>query len=199
MINLKNLNKFIPCCIVCNCFYNKNCQWSGNLHELLCLCFDLYQLQDIFTKLFKVPIALLGQVSFRIIMCLDNVLLMWRTLQETLMAMETIITFEFWPQKISPWSCESNRVSAINNRYKENYVGSFSEKIKACVSTMSGDFHATKDLNLKSHKINQHAVMNCPSYFTSTNPVSISSTETNISSSEKRVLQSYSGHVTLWN
>ena len=52
------------------------------------------------------------------------------------------------------------------NMSKNNYT--------ACISTMSGDFHATKSFNLKYHKVNFPVVINCRGYFTSTNPVSIS-------------------------
>ena len=53
---------------------------------------------------------------------------------------------------------------------------------------MSGDFQATKNFSLKSHKVNWH-VINCPGHFNSSNPVSISLKGANISSKEKRVLQ----------
>ena len=54
---------------------------------------------------------------------------------------------------------------------------------------MSGDFQATKNFSLKSHKINWHVIINCPGNFTSSNPGSISPTGANFSSTEKRVLQ----------
>ena len=60
------------------------------------------------------------------------------------------------------------------------------KKIKTYVSTMSGDFQATKNFSLKSHKVNWPFVINCPDYFTSSNPVLTSSTEANISSTEKK-------------
>ena len=68
-----------------------------------------------------------------------------------------------------------------------------SEKKSKRVSTMSGDFHA--NFTLESHRGNWPVVINCPDYFTSTNPVSISSRGANISSAEG----SYGGHVTLGN
>ena len=103
----------------------------------------------------------------------------------------SVATFGFCdqPQKISPAPCETNRVSGLSNRYRENDFRSFREKIKTCVSAMSGDFQTTKNFSLKSHKINWPVIINCPGHFTSLNPVSISSTGANISSIEKRVLQ----------
>ena len=110
----------------------------------------------------------------------------------------SIATFGVYdqPQKISPAPCETNRVPGLSNRYRENDFCSLREKIKTCASTMSGDFQATKNFSLKSHKINWAVIINCPGRFTRSNPVSISSTGANISSSEKR---SYSGHVRLGN
>ena len=63
------------------------------------------------------------------------------------------------------------------------------EKIKACVSTISGDFHATKNFSPKSHKVNWPAAISCPNLFASRNLVSISSIKTNISSTEKGILK----------
>ena len=110
----------------------------------------------------------------------------------------SITTFGFCDQtqKISPSPCEANKVSGLSNEYRENDFRSFREKIKACVSTMSGDFHATKNFSLKSHKNNCPDVIDCPGHFACTNSVSIGSTGANISSTEKGVLQWY---VTLGN
>ena len=92
------------------------------------------------------------------------------------------------PQKISPAPCETDRVSGLSNRYRENDIYSFRKKIKTCISIMSGEFQAIRNFSLKSHKIIWAVVINCPDHFTSLNLVSISSTGTNISSTEKRVL-----------
>ena len=100
----------------------------------------------------------------------------------------SVATFGFCdePQKISPAPCETNRVSGLINRYRENDFHSFREKIKTCVSTMSGDFQATKNIILKSHRINWPVILNCPGHFASSNPNLISSTGANISSTEKK-------------
>ena len=110
----------------------------------------------------------------------------------------SITTFGFCdqPQKISPAPCETNGVSGLGNRYRENDFCSFREKIKTCVSTMSGDFQATKNFSLKSHKVNWPIVINCLGHFTSSNPVSASSTGANVSSTEKVF---YIGYATLGN
>ena len=66
-------------------------QWSGNLYEFLCPCFGLESVPRNFTKLLKVPIALLRQVNIRIIIYLDDMLLNGRTLPEILVARDTLI------------------------------------------------------------------------------------------------------------
>ena len=73
----------------------------------------------------------------------------------------SIATFGFCDQsqKIRFLPCETNKVSGLNNSYRENDFGSFREKIKACVSTMSRDFQATKNLSIKSRKVSWPAVI----------------------------------------
>ena len=65
-------------------------QWEGNLYEFLCLCFGLGPAPLIFTKLLKIPIALLRRINVRIIF-LDDMLVMAQTLQEISQAKETLI------------------------------------------------------------------------------------------------------------
>ena len=66
-------------------------QWSSNIYEFLCLCFGLRLAPRIFKKLLKVPIVLLRRVNIRIIIYLDDMLLMRRALPEILMARDTLI------------------------------------------------------------------------------------------------------------
>ena len=66
-------------------------QWEGNLYEFPCLCFGLGPAPLIFTKLLKVPTALLRRINVRIIIFLDDTLVMAQTLKETLQAKETLI------------------------------------------------------------------------------------------------------------
>ena len=66
-------------------------QWSGNMYEFLCLCFGIGPAPRIFTKLLKVPIDLLRWVNIRIIIYLDDMLLMGRARPEILMARDILI------------------------------------------------------------------------------------------------------------
>ena len=108
-INLNTLNKFIPCkefkmeglhCLkylfeekdlLCKIdlkdayisvpMYLESLRfaWSGNLFEFLCLCFGLGPVPRIFSKLLKVPIALLTRLNIRLVIYLNDILLMGRT------------------------------------------------------------------------------------------------------------------------
>ena len=68
----------------------------------------------------------------------------------------SIATFGFCdqPQKVIPAPYETNRVSGLSNKCRQNDLCSFKGKIKTCVSAMSGDFQATKNFSLKSSKVN---------------------------------------------
>ena len=66
-------------------------KWSGNLYEFLCLCFGLEPAPKVFTKLLKIPIALLRRINIQIIVYLDDMLLMARTLQEFMTARDALI------------------------------------------------------------------------------------------------------------
>ena len=66
-------------------------KWSGNLYEFLCLSFGLEPAPKVFNKLLKFPIALLRRINIRIIVYLDDMLLMGRTLQGIMTGRDTLI------------------------------------------------------------------------------------------------------------
>ena len=66
-------------------------QWEGNLYEFLCLCFGLGPAPLIFTKLLKIPIALLWRINVRIIIFFDDMLVMAQMFKEISQAKETSI------------------------------------------------------------------------------------------------------------
>ena len=66
-------------------------RWSGNLYEFLCLCFGLGPAPRFFTKLLKIPIALLRRMNIRMIIYLDEMLLMGHSIEEIRMCCNTVI------------------------------------------------------------------------------------------------------------
>ena len=66
-------------------------QWQAILYEFQCLCFGLGPAPLIFTKLMKVPIALLRRLSIRIIIYLDDMLIMAQSRAELLRHRDTVI------------------------------------------------------------------------------------------------------------
>ena len=66
-------------------------QWKGLLYEFCCLCFGLSPAPLVFTKLLKVPMSLLRKLNVRIIIYLDDMLLMASSLEDLLMARDTLI------------------------------------------------------------------------------------------------------------
>ena len=55
---------------------NLRFEWEGSLCQFLCLCFGLSPAPLVFTKLLKVPVALLRKLKARLIIYLDDILLM---------------------------------------------------------------------------------------------------------------------------
>ena len=51
-------------------------KWEGQLYMFLCLCFGLGPARSIFTKLLKIPVEVLRRINIRIIVYLDDFLLM---------------------------------------------------------------------------------------------------------------------------
>ena len=66
-------------------------QWKDLLYEFCCLCFRFSPAPLVFTKLLKVPISLLRNLNVRIIIYLDDMLLMASSLEDLLMARDTLI------------------------------------------------------------------------------------------------------------
>ena len=65
--------------------------WEGQLHQFLCLCFDPGPAPRIFTKLLKTPIVILQTINIRIIIYLDDMLLIGQTTEGLNMARDTLI------------------------------------------------------------------------------------------------------------
>ena len=65
--------------------------WEWNLYEFLCLCFGLGPAPQVFTKILKVPVSLLCRLNIRVLIYLDDMLLMSQSIERLLVARNTII------------------------------------------------------------------------------------------------------------
>ena len=65
--------------------------WKGKLYEFLCIAFGLGPASRIFTKLLKVPISILRRLNIRLIIYLDDLLLMGLNYKEICLARDTAI------------------------------------------------------------------------------------------------------------
>ena len=65
--------------------------WKDLLYEFCCLYFGLSPAPPVFTKLLKVPISLLRKFNVRIVIYLDDMLLMVSSLEDLLVARDTLI------------------------------------------------------------------------------------------------------------
>ena len=66
-------------------------QWKGNLFQFSWLCFSLGLAPWIFTKLLKIPISMLLRINIELIIYLDDILIMGRSLEEILMSQDKVI------------------------------------------------------------------------------------------------------------
>ena len=66
-------------------------QWDGKLYEFLCPCFGLGPAPLIFTKLFKVPLAVLRRLNMLIIIYIDDMLIIDRIRNEVKSTRDTLI------------------------------------------------------------------------------------------------------------
>ena len=66
-------------------------RWSGNLCKFPCLCFGLVPAPRIFTKLLKIPIAILRRIIIKTVIYLDGMLLMGHSIEEINMCRNTVI------------------------------------------------------------------------------------------------------------
>ena len=85
-----------------------------NINEFLYFCFGLGSAPRIFSKLLKVPMALLRRLNIRLVIYLEDILPMERSLERILMSRDTFSasTSEFYhkPKKLSSGTVPPNRI-----------------------------------------------------------------------------------------
>ena len=64
---------------------------EGDSYEFMCLCFGLGPAPSVFTKLLKIPISLLRKINIRVIIYLDDMLILSHTIRDAHMSRDTVI------------------------------------------------------------------------------------------------------------
>ena len=65
--------------------------WEGNLYEFLCLCFGLGAAPRILIKLLKVPISVLRRLMIRVIIYLDDLLILRNSMSKIFTVRHSVI------------------------------------------------------------------------------------------------------------
>ena len=155
-------------------------KWSGNLYEFLCLCFGLAPVPKVFIKLLIIPIYLLRRINIRIIVYLDDMLLIGRTLQEIVTERDTLIfllqKFEVChkSEKVNPTISETTGISGVTDQYRGIDTVSLRRKTDSYNSTMSGGSLSIQNFSAKFDKVNCPTFVNGPSYIARENSISFS-------------------------
>ena len=66
-------------------------EWKDKLYQFVCLCFGLAPAPLVFTKLMKIPIAVIRRLNGSIIIYLDDILIMAGSREELLILKDTLI------------------------------------------------------------------------------------------------------------
>ena len=66
-------------------------EWEYSLYEFLCLCFELGPAPRLFAKLIKASLSILHKLYIRIIVYLDDFLILGKTLEETILSRDTAV------------------------------------------------------------------------------------------------------------
>ena len=70
-------------------------RWKGKLYEFLCLAFGLGPAPRIFTKLMKVPISILRRLGIRLVIYLDDLLIIASSREQLCEARDTVMFLFF--------------------------------------------------------------------------------------------------------
>ena len=110
--------------------------WSGDLYEFLCLCFGLGPAPRIFTKLLKIPMLILRRINIRIVIYLENMLIMGQTMEEIIMSRDTVI---FPLQHLGFMS--NLEKSILNSVQETEFFGVVIKSLKICLSLPQENIH----------------------------------------------------------
>ena len=114
--------------------------WSGNLYELLCLCFGMRPASRILKiPIFKITIPIkiaentkkfaLRKINIRIVMYLDDMLIMGQTMENIIMSRDTLI---FLLQHLGVFL--NLEISILNPVQEIEFLGGAINSLKMCIS-----------------------------------------------------------------
>ena len=102
---------------------------EGSLYESLCLCFGHGPASRLFTKLKKVPVSILHKLCLRIIVYLDDFLILGETLEEAILSRDTVI---YLLQNLG--FVIDLKKSVLHSRQRIEFLGMIIDLVKMTVS-----------------------------------------------------------------
>ena len=170
--------------------------WSGKLYKSLCLCFGLRPAPRIFTKLIKIPVLVLRHLNIRIIIYLDDMLLIDHTIEEPLMARDTPsstsrVCTEFKEIRVDTYT--ENRDLRGDNRFINHDPVSTREESLKSSKAVSGTSSEYKKINFRIDKTCRLIAFHYSSSTSSTNKFQVPTATTNRSIKNKGIMLQKSG------
>ena len=170
-------------------------QWRQKLYQFLCLCFGLGPAPRNFTKLMKIPIALMRKLNIRLIVFLDDILIMASSMEEAVITRDTdIFTAEFRIHNqckeigISP--SPDFAISRSRNKFLRDDSQSSFRKEGKNYSTLPIYSGSVGSLNKGVDTVGRSSILIGNSSFTSTPPISVNTEATNHGVNHKGQLRS---------
>ena len=158
--------------------------WSGNLYEFHCLCFELGPAPRMFSKLLEVPIALLRRLNIRLVIYLDDILLMGRTLEEILMSRDTLIFLLQhlgFVMNLKSVLKPAQQIEFLDLKrdFHTMALALTEEKMKKVILECQNLHSHPQTTALELKKIDRSDVLNCPSSSASSSTAKLFTTTTN--------------------
>ena len=93
-------------------------RWEGTLYQFLCQCFGLEPTPYVLTKLLKISMALLRRIGIRIVIYLDDMLIIGMTREE--ISFTSVPGICYKSEKVSDDTSSGDRISGNDSQFKGN-------------------------------------------------------------------------------
>ena len=157
--------------------------WKGYLYQFFCLCFGLSPGPLMFTKLLKVPIALLRKLKVMLIIYLDDILLMAASKKELEIEKNTLTfllqhlgfvinvnLYSAWQNNIIPWD---------RNKFDQNGIIPLRRKSSINSNVISENIGPEINICNGGLSVDRNIILSCPSSTTGYSQVSLPTETTN--------------------